>query len=304
VRPVASWAALAAAVAVYAGARAVLGLLWAPRLRALRGLRGLEAPEEASPEEPLDLPWAERLLKPALGALGRTLGRLLPRDLAERTREELARAGLGRLRPADWLGARVLAAILAGAYVAAVARGLPGAPVWAVLALPLGWQLPRVYLSARVRRRAEAIRRELPDALDLVTVCVEAGLGFDQALLRVAERATGPLGAELARVLRDQRLGTPRREALAALVARTEVPELAAFVRAVLQGEERGARIGHVLRLQAEALRTHRRQRAEEAALQAPVKMAFPMVFLILPALLLVVLGPAVLEALQAFRGR
>lgn len=297
-------AAFLVALAVWAGARAGGGRALRRRRRILEGL----APEGQGPAptvaEPLNAPFSQRVLRPALGLVGSASGRLLPARLLAETAGRLQRAGLPAARPADWLGASVLAAAGTGGYVLLLMHRLQVAPLFALIAAVLGWSLPAQYLKGRARRRAQAFRDDLPNAMDLLTVCVEAGLGFDQALTHVVERFPGPVGSEMGRVLRDQRLGTPRREAMLAVLERVELPELAAFIHAVLQSEELGVRVGNTLRVQSDSLREQRRRRAEEQASKTPIKMAFPMIFCILPALFAVILGPALLLALGAMQGQ
>ena len=287
---------LAAALA----GRGLLGLRAAPRLRILHGLAAGASSTGAADAEPLNQPFSQRILRPMLGGVGSTLGRLLPQRLLASTAAALTQAGV-RGRPADWLGAKALVAVGLGAYAALLLHGVRLTPLIVAAALVLGWSLPGAYLKSKGGRRATALRNDLPDAMDLLTVCVEAGLGFDQALLRVVQRFPGPVGEEFGRVLRDQRLGTPRRQAMLALLDRIDLPELRAFIHAVLQAEELGVRIGTVLRVQSDSLRDQRRQRAEETAMKAPIKMAFPMIMLILPALFLVILGPALIQAFHSF---
>jgi tight adherence protein C len=157
----------------------------------------------------------------------------------------------------------------------------------------VGLVLPYFWLVSRIGRRQAIITKSLPDSFDLVTTCVEAGLGLDAALARVAEKVEGPFAEELARTLREVGMGRMRRDALQELGQRTGVPDLVTFVNAVVQAEQMGTGIGQVLRVQAEQLRVRRRQRAEEMANQAPVKMTFPLVLCIFPTLFLVILGPA-----------
>jgi tight adherence protein C len=157
----------------------------------------------------------------------------------------------------------------------------------------VGLVLPYFWLISRIGRRQAIITKSLPDSFDLVTTCVEAGLGLDAALARVAEKVEGPFAEELARTLREVGMGRMRRDALQELGQRTGVPDLVTFVNAVVQAEQMGTGIGQVLRVQAEQLRVRRRQRAEEMANQAPVKMTFPLVLCIFPTLFLVILGPA-----------
>ena len=161
--------------------------------------------------------------------------------------------------------------------------------------------LPHLWLSQRMGQRKNVIIKGLPDAFDLITTCVEAGLGLDAALKRVAEKVEGPFADELNRTLRDISLGRMRRDALKELGDRTGVPDLVTFVNAVIQAEQMGSSVGQVLRVQADQLRVRRRQRAEEQAYKAPVKMIFPLVLCIFPTLFIVILGPAVITIMRDF---
>ncbi len=177
-------------------------------------------------------------------------------------------------------------------------------PVLLVLAAAgavAGFHAPGLYLYQRGYDRSEQVRRALPDALDLLTISVEAGLGFDAAVQQVAQNTEGPLAEELARVLREMQLGQGRAAALRALADRSNVPELRAFVGAMVQADSLGIPIAQVLRVQSSEIRVKRRQRAEEKAQQVPVKMTIPLIFCILPALFIVVLGPAALTIMDAF---
>jgi tight adherence protein C len=284
--------------------RGAAGLATLPRRRVLHGLVEAEGPgAEAAAAEPLNRSLSERVLQPALERIGRILGRFLPDRIAASTDGLLQRAGV-RGQARSWLAARALLAAGLGGYAGLIASRAPRAALLVPVLAWLGWMAPTAYLQSRARRRRDRLRDDLPDAMDLLTVCVEAGLGFDQALQRVVARFPGPVAEEFGHVLRDQALGTPRRSAMLAVLDRTDLPELRAFVHAILQAEDLGVRIASVLRVQSESLREQRRQRAEEAALKAPVKMAFPMIFLILPALFLVVLGPAVLDGIRALGAR
>jgi len=168
----------------------------------------------------------------------------------------------------------------------------------------VGLMLPGMWLSSRVSQRQNQIIKTLPDAFDLITTCVEAGLGLDAALARVAEKVEGAFADELSRTLRDIGLGKMRSEALRELSNRTGVPDLTTFVNAVIQAERMGSSVGQVLRVQSEQLRTRRRQRAEQQAYKAPVKMIFPLVLCIFPTLFIVILGPAAISIMQGFPGK
>lgn len=162
-----------------------------------------------------------------------------------------------------------------------------------------GALLPELYITLQIKKRRQEVMRSLPDALDLLTVSVEAGLGFDLALLKVTERFSGVLGEELNRLLQEMKLGKPRRDALRGMAARVGDDDLTNFVTSLVQAEQLGVSIGNILRLQSREIRRKRRQRAEEQAMQAPVKMLFPLVFFIFPALFVVLLGPALIQIMR-----
>jgi tight adherence protein C len=157
-----------------------------------------------------------------------------------------------------------------------------------------------MFLSSMVRRRQEAIVKKFPDALDLMSICVDAGLTFDGAMAKVDEKWDGALAEEFGRVIYEMQLGKSRRQALRDMSDRMEVPDVTSFVAAILQADQLGVSIGRVLRIQSEQMRIRRRQRAEEKAHQAPVKMLFPMVFLIFPSMFIVLLGPAGFQVLRS----
>ena len=166
-----------------------------------------------------------------------------------------------------------------------------------------GVAAPIMWLRGRITRRMLRIARALPDTFDLVVVSVEAGLGLEAAIARVAENTAGPLADELRRVLGDMNLGMGRRRALQALAARVRLPAVRTLVSAILQADQTGMGIGTVLRAQGEHLRMQRRQHAEERAMKAPLKMLFPLVFFIFPSLFVVLLGPAMLSLMQTLGG-
>ena len=256
--------------------------------------------EDAAP------PFRIRVLAP-LRERSRRLGRRLAgADAPDRIRRKLDLAG----SPAGWTVDRVLtwtvlgavAGLAVGGLVALVfGASLPIAVLLLAAGAVLGYAAPGLYLYQRAYDRAEAVRRALPDALDLLTISVEAGLGFDAALQQVAYRTEGPLADELARVLREMQLGRGRAEALRGLAERSSVAELRGFAGAMVQADSLGIPIAQVLRVQSNEIRVKRRQRAEEKAQQVPVKMTVPLIFCILPCLFVVVLGPAALTILDTF---
>ena len=249
----------------------------------------------------LSQPFSQRIIKPILQGISQLLGRLTPQRNIEETRRKLELAGKPYgWGPAEFLGIRGLAGILLAtlAFLLLTLTGqyLPKRFLATAVAGGLGFYvLPTLWLSSQIRRRQTEIVKALPDALDLLTISVEAGLGFDAALSKVAEKWENELSLAFNRVIQEIGMGKLRREALRDMADRMDVSDVSSFVAAIIQADQLGVSIAKVLRIQSEQMRIRRRQRAEEKAHQAPVKMLFPMVFLIFPALLVVLLGPAIL---------
>jgi tight adherence protein C len=251
----------------------------------------------------LQAPFVERTLRPLAMRLSGAVSRITSSSFTERTEKRLALAGNpGDLRVADWLGIKAIGAIV-GAILFFFLFGVVG-----VLGLPFpiaiglafvgalfGYTIPEFWLGGRVKKRQKAILLNIPDALDLLTISVRAGLGFDAALGKVVEKLPGPLSDEFRRALAEVRVGKARRDALRDIVARTEVVPLTNFIGAIIQAEQLGVSISKVLQVQSEQLRIERRQRAEEQAAKAPIKMLFPLVGCIFPSLFIVILGPAII---------
>jgi tight adherence protein C len=164
----------------------------------------------------------------------------------------------------------------------------------------LGFYLPMMFLQSKIKRRQDVIIKAMPDALDLLTVCVEAGLGFDQAMSKVSEKWENELSLAFERVIQEVRLGKLRREALRDMADRMDIPDMTSFVAAIIQADQLGVSMGKVLRIQSDQMRVKRRQRAEKKAHEAPVKMLIPMAFLIFPSIYIVLLGPAALILLNS----
>ena len=233
-------------------------------------------------------------------------GRFTPATFAQRLERQLALAG----RPEAWPLKRLMAAkiVLAVAgivvgllYVAAASAG-PSVLLAIVIAV-VAYCLPDLLLHSAGQKRQAKISEELPDTLDQMTIAVEAGLGFDAAVARVGANGSGPLAAELIRVLQDMQVGRSRREAYDSLAGRTTSKDLQQFVRAVIQADAYGVSVSGVLRTQAAEMRVKRRQRAEEKAMQIPVKVVFPLMFCILPVLFIALLGPAALNIIATLGG-
>jgi tight adherence protein C len=201
-----------------------------------------------------------------------------------------------------FVGIRIvlMIALFAVFFLVTTAAGMPmiNRLLYTGVGAVLGFMLPVMWLGRKIKTRKNNILKSMPDALDLLTISVEAGLGFDLALQRVADKWTDELSGEFARMLSDTRLGIPRREAMRTMAERCDVPELTNFVSAIVQAEQLGVSIGKILKVQSEQMRIRRRQRAEELAHQAPIKMLFPMAFLIFPSILVVILGPALPQLL------
>ena len=236
----------------------------------------------------------ERVLRPLLHSLGQTARRISPAGMVETLERRVELSGVAW--PVErFLILKFVAAggLLAAGLVYATVSGSSTGLLSALAAGIAGYLLPDVVLSRLASARQLAITNALPDTLDQLTICVEAGLGFDSAMARIARSGEGPLTGEIARLLQDLRVGVPRSEALQALLERTDVPELRQFVHAVIQAETYGVPVSKVLRAQATEQREKRRFRAEERAMKLPVKVIFPLVFCILPVLFIVVISPA-----------
>jgi tight adherence protein C len=249
----------------------------------------------------MQAPFTERFLRPFFSGIARFIARFTPAGSLESTQKRLIHAGFaGRLDAADFMGRKGFSALVGIALGVGFALrvvsnwGTVGLVLCALICAGVGYFIPDIWLSGQATRRRDSIQRAMPDAIDLLTISVEAGLGFDAALSRVVEKSDNMLTREFGRVIAEMRVGVARRDALRALVERTGVDDLSNFVTAVIQAEQLGASIANVLRIQSVEMRIRRRQRAEVLAHQAPIKMLFPMVFLIFPPIIVVVLGPAI----------
>jgi tight adherence protein C len=248
----------------------------------------------------------ERVILPFFNNIGRFAMRFTPQATLEATEAKLETAGNPmRLEPAFFLALRFVLAIAFGGSIfityAVTGRNWVQGLMLSTLFLLLGFMFPDVWLTSRISRRQKDVFRAMPDALDLLTVCVEAGLGFDAAMKKVAEKWENDLALEFGRVLQEIGLGKLRREALRDMADRLQVPEMLSFVAAVIQSEHLGVSMSKVLRVQSEQMRQRRRQMAEEEARRAPVKMVFPIGLLIFPSLFVILLGPA---AMTLFRSQ
>ena len=252
----------------------------------------------------LQQPFTERTLRPFVSRLSRMGSRLSSASSADSSERRLAMAGNpGDLRLSDWLGVKILVGIATGGIVFVIFGLLAGGIITGLflglVGIGIGYLLPEFWLGGRIKARQKIILKMIPDTLDLLTISVRAGLGFDAALAKVVEKLPGPLSDEFRRALAEVRVGKTRRDALRDMVPRTNVQPLSNFIGAIIQAEQLGVSISKVLQVQSEQLRIERRQRAEEMAARAPIKMLFPLVGCIFPSLFIVILGPAIISIVK-----
>ena len=261
-----------------------------------------------APTLELQAPFAQRVLQPLLKQFLQRLGSLSPRRNVDKLRWQLLVAGspygLGAL---DFLGLRILVAAVGTLALSAVLASVSGSFIRSLLAGAVGAvfcsELPNMWLKRRMAARRKAVTIALPDALDMLTVCVDAGLGLESAFLRIGQSWDHALAQEFRRAVMEMGVGVSWREAMRNLVYRTDVPELSSLVAVLLQADQLGFSISDTLHAQADQLRVRRRQRAQEAARSAPLKMLIPMVLFIMPATFAVILGPAIPMIMETFGG-
>lgn len=248
----------------------------------------------------LQQPFQERVILPVLRGISNLVVRFTPAANIQSIQKQLAMSGnpWGIEPPVFWAAQIVLSILFGGILLFVFLFGSLKLQWWMVIGIVvmgfvLGYFFPSLYLKSRISRRQNNIRKALPDALDLLTICVEAGLGFDSAMSKVTEEWENELSTAFGRVIQEIRLGKLRRDALRDMAERIGLAEMTSFIAAVIQSEQLGVSMSRVLRIQADQMRLRRRQLAEEKAHQAPVKMMIPLVFLIFPSILIVLLGPA-----------
>jgi tight adherence protein C len=254
-------------------------------------------------EMELQAPLGDRVLRPIVQRLSRVANRGDSGGVIARADAKLERAGYpGGLRGADWMGVKLLSTIVLGIGVGLLMLLIGRvqlALLFGVAGAGLGYMAPEFWLGGKAKKRSFAMVLQLPDALDLLTISVEAGLGFDAALAKVVEKMDGPLITEFRQALAEIRMGRTRRDALRDVVARAGSQPISNFIGAIVQAEQLGVPIAKVLQIQSQQLRIERRQRAEELAAKAPVKMLFPMVGCIFPTIFIVILGPAIITVMS-----
>jgi tight adherence protein C len=252
--------------------------------------------------EAASAPLQQRTLQPLKERVARFVLRLNPKVTVDQVAFRLLAAGLGRrITPTGFLAGKAGLAIVGFVFGILIGSG-SGGMLGVVLGLgfgAVGFIAPDMYVNNKARGRRERIRADLPDALDLLAVSVEAGLGFDAAMAKVTEKMRGPLSEEFALTLNEIRIGESRTDALKKLAERTATPEVSAFTRSIIQADQFGISLGRILRVQATDSRMRRQAAAEERAMKAPIKMLFPTVMFIFPSMFLVTLGPAFLEIMK-----
>jgi tight adherence protein C len=252
-----------------------------------------------------DQPFRDRVVDPAKERLAGIVLKIHPKTTMDSVRVKLLAAGMGRtVTPTGFLAAKSafgLGGLVLGAFLGGAVSGGAGVLLFGLALGGIGFIGPDYVVSMRARKRRESIKSQLPDALDLLAVSVEAGLGFDGAISKLTDHMDGPLTEEFALTLNEIRIGEGRSDALKKLAERCDTPEVSGFTRAIIQADQLGISLGRILRVQATDSRLRRQAAAEEKAMKAPIKMLFPTVMFIFPAMFLVILGPAFLNLSKIF---
>ncbi len=255
----------------------------------------------------LSLPFSERIIYPVARKLGEIAVRFTPQNALQSTARKLELAGNpGKLDPTMFLSLQFIVALFIGGILILVFTiGGKSFPLGQRLLITiggfvLGFFFPQLWLTSKIGKRQKEVRKALPDALDLLTICVEAGLGFDAAMAKVSEKWESELSLAFSRVIQEIQLGKIRREALRDMADRLGIPEMTSFVAAVIQSEQLGVSMAKVLRIQSDQMRVKRRQRAEEEAHKAPIKMLIPMAGLIFPSLMITLMTPAAIRLMNS----
>jgi tight adherence protein C len=258
----------------------------------------------------MSMPFTQRIVYPLARKLGEVAIRFTPQNALQSSARKLELAGNpGRLDPTMFLSLQFIVSALIGGLLLLVFSlgksnfGMGQRLLFIIGGFVLGFFLPQLWLSSKISRRQKEVRRAMPDALDLLTICVEAGLGFDMAMQKVSEKWQSELSNAFARVIQEVALGKVRREAMKDMADRLGIPEMTSFVAAVIQSEQLGVSMAKVLRIQSDQMRVKRRQLAEEEAHKAPVKMLIPMALLIFPSLMITLMTPAALRMMNSALG-
>ena len=258
----------------------------------------------------LSQPFTERVIYPLMRRFGEMASKNTPQNVMQETNRKLELSGkAGWVDAPMFLASRFVAAAVLGigtflvCYLSLFHLPIARSLLYAIIGLAIGFFFPQLWLNEQIKKRQLEIRKAMPDALDLLTICVEAGLGFDAAMSNVAQKWENELSLAFARAIREVQLGKVRREALKSMADRIDLAEMSSFVAAIIQSEQLGVSMAKVLRIQAEQMRMRRRQYAEELAHQAPVKMLLPMVGFIFPSIFIVLMTPAILQIMAVNLG-
>lgn len=271
-------------------------------------LEGIRDPEGGYEDSELNNTLFIRVFKPILDNVSKFMMRITPAEITSSLEAKIIKAGNpGNLTVREWVNIQALLAVGLPALTFLLCReGKAGAGVtflFIMTEIVLAFVLPGFILGKIITARQKTILNSLPDVIDLLTVSVEAGLGFDGALMKVVEKKPGPLAAEFDKVLQEIKVGRQKKEALKDMAKRIDIQDLTAFISSIIQADQFGVSIANVLRIQAEQIRLRRRQRAQERAMKVPVKMLLPMVVFIFPTLFIVLLGPVIIQMIKQFSG-
>ncbi len=278
------------------------------RLQRLDSMTGTEAPSMF--EEELQKPFAERIIMPVIRKLSEFVSKRSSTDYMSNLRDKLSQAGYpGGLKPQEFMAVQflvglVMAILFFSGEFFLLKANIVQCALLALVGFGAGFYMPMRYLAVKTEQRRHQIELQLADVLDLLTVAVEAGLGFDAGLQKCCEKMKGPLPQEFETILREIRMGKGRKEALRDAAKRIGVHDVDVFFSAIIQAEQLGVSLGKVLRVQSDQLRLKRKQKAEEEAMKAPIKMMLPLVGCIFPTIMIVLLGPAVIKAMKIFSNK
>ncbi len=257
-------------------------------------------------EQELKAPLFSRIVKPLATRVTRLISKSMPAEKEAELAQKIDRAGINdKIAPRELLVLKYFTAagtaLLLWGLTELTGKSITQQVLMGAAGLAIGWVLPDFYLGRKSQARKQEVEKSLPDVLDLLTVSVEAGLGFDGALIKVVEKTKGVLTGEFFKMLQEIKMGKPRIDALRDMSKRADVDDLSTFTGAVILADQLGISIGNILRLQSEQMRQKYRQRAEEAAMKTPIKIIFPLVFFIFPAIFIVLLGPAAIQIVDTF---
>lgn len=272
----------------------------------LKALEGAQVETVTVIEEEMSVSFKNRIATPFFNSISRFFSNFFPSTAVITLNRKLLNAnGFYGLNAEQFLGlclvVGIVLAVIIGDIMVITNKPTSKVLTFGLMAFIIGSLLPYVMLEQKIAKRKAALQRELPDVLDLLTVSVEAGLGFDGALVKLSEKMKGQMVDEFTRMLQEIRIGVSRKDALRSLAERCDVQDISLFTGALIQADQLGVSISKVLRIQSLEMREKRKQRAEEQGMKAPIKMLFPLVFFIFPALLIVLLGPAVIQIIQVF---